>query len=75
MRNDHKVCVYCGDSLGVLADDKSRRHYQEHVKVHKVLRHKKIPFRVYGQLYSAVNNYNTTIMVLDKLMGKGQKRV
>ena len=47
----------------------------KHVKVHKVLRHKKIPFRVYGQLYSAVNNCKTTIMVLDKLMGKGQKRV
>ena len=62
-----EVCVYCGDNLGTVVDIKSKRHYQEHVKVHKVLRHKKIPFKVYGQIYSAVNGCRKTLLLLDKL--------
>ena len=62
-----EVCVYCGDNLGTVVDIRSRRHFQEHVKVHNVLRHKKIPFKVYGQLYSAVNGCSKTLLVLDKL--------
>ena len=62
-----EVCVYCGDYLGVVVDIRSKRHLQEHVKVHKVLRHKKIPFKVYGPLYNAVNDCRKTLLVLDKL--------
>ena len=62
-----EVCVYCGDNLGVVVDIRSKRHFQEHVKVHKVLRHKKIPFKVFGQLYNAVNDCRKTLLVLDKL--------
>lgn len=61
------MCVYCGDNLGAAVDDESRRHFEEHIKVHKVLRHKKIPFKVYGQLYNAVNNCRKTLLILDKL--------
>ena len=64
---DGDLCVYCGENLGHLDDGKNKKYYLDHVKVHKVLRHKKIPIKVYGQLYSAVKNCKMTLLVLDKL--------
>ena len=52
------------------SDERNRvvdKNILEHLKVHKVLRHKKIPIKVYGQLFSAVKSCETTLSVLNNL--------
>ena len=64
------ICVYCGDKMNDRTDERNMvadRNILEHLKVHKVLRHKKIPIKVYGQLFSAVKSCKTTLTVLNNL--------
>ena len=67
------ICVYCGENLTLFNCDNHQNnssfslYRREHLKVHKVLRHKKLPIKVYGQLYNAAKNCMTTLLVLNKL--------
>ena len=68
------ICIYCGENLTLFNCENQnvsslsvKTFKKEHLKVHKVLRHKKLPVKVYGQLYNAAKNCMTTLRVLNKL--------
>ena len=68
MKAKNLLCVYCGEHLLYQTSDEGLdRNVLEHFKVHKVLRHKKLPVKYYGRLFSAVKDCQTTLKVLKNI--------
>ena len=57
-------CAYCGAVSSLPRGDLG---WQEHMKVHKILRHQIIPGKYRGNVFSAVRGVKTTLQILTKL--------
>ena len=57
-------CPYCLAGAELLGGPRAR---WEHIKVHKILRHRIVPVRITGNIFNAVKGAETTLTVLQNL--------